>query len=68
MRRRAFHGRIPLAIVSSWLGHCDVNLTVKRYARWSSEALEQWDWIKKLDKPVDAVAKAPWLSVVEGGS
>ena len=43
------------------------NLTVKRYGRWSSEAREQWEWIKKLDKPVDAVARGPWLSVVEGG-
>ena len=34
---------------------------------WSSEAREQWEWIKKLDRPVDAVAKGPWLSVVEGG-
>ena len=54
-------------MVSAWLGHSDVNLTVKRYGRWSSEAREQWEWIKKLDKPVDAVAKGPWLSVVEGG-
>jgi len=58
---------IPLAVVSAWLGHSDVNLTVKRYGRWSSEAREQWTWIKKLDKPVDAVAKGPWLGVVEGG-
>ena len=64
---RCLQRGIPLAIVSSWLGHSDVNLTVKRYGRWSSEAREQWDWIKKLDKPVDAVAKGPWLSVVEGG-
>lgn len=58
---------IPIAVVSAWLGHSDVNLTVKRYGRWSSEAREQWEWIKKLDKPIDAVAKGPWLSVVEGG-
>ena len=58
---------IPTAVVSAWLGHSDVNLTVKRYGRWSSEAREQWDWIKKLGKPVDAVAKGPWLGVVEGG-
>ena len=38
----------------------------KRYGRWSSEAREQWDWIKKLDKPVDAVAKGVWLNVMSG--
>ena len=65
---RCLQRGIPLAVVSSWLGHSDVNLTVKRYGRWSSEAREQWEWIKKLDKPVDAVAQGPWLSVVDGGS
>ena len=57
---------IPIAVVSSWLGHSDVNLTVKRYGRWSAEAREQWDWIKKLDKPVDAVARGARLSIVKG--
>jgi hypothetical protein len=53
-------------VVSAWLGHSDVNLTVKRYGRWSSEAREQWSWIKKLDKLIDSVAKGPWLTVYEG--
>ena len=62
---RCLQRGIPIAVVSSWLGHSDVNLTVKRYGRWSSEAREQWDWIKKLDEPVDSVAKGPWLNLVE---
>ena len=53
--------------MSAWLGHSEVNLTVKRYGRWSSEAREQWEWIKKLDKHIDAVAKGPWLSLLVGG-
>jgi integrase len=65
---RCLQRGIPLAVVSAWLGHSDINLTVKRYGRWSAEAREQWDWIKKLDRPADAVAKGPWLSVVEGGA
>jgi integrase len=65
---RCLQRGVPIAVVSSWLGHSDVNLTVKRYGRWSSEAQEQWEWIKRLDKPIDSVAKEPWLTVYEGGS
>ncbi len=54
-------------MVSAWLGHTDVNLTVKRYGRWSSEAREQWDWIKKLDKPVGAAARGARLALMDGG-
>jgi integrase len=64
---RCLQRGVPIAVASAWLGHSDVNLTVKRYGRWSSEAREQWDWIKKLDKPIDSVAKGPWLTVHEGG-
>lgn len=64
---RCLQRGVPLAVVSAWLGHSDVNLTVKRYGRWSSEAREQWEWIKKLDKPIDAIARTPWLTVHEGG-
>ena len=61
---RCLQRGIPIAVVSAWLGHGDINLTVKRYGRWSSEAREQWDWIKKLDRPVDAVARGARLAVV----
>jgi integrase len=64
---RCLERGVPIAAVSSWLGHSDVNLTVKRYGRWSHEAREQWEWIKKLDEPIDAIAKGPWLRVHEGG-
>jgi len=65
---RCLQRGVPIAVASAWLGHSDVNLTVKRYGRWSTEAREQWDWIKKLSKPVDSVAKGPWLTVHEGGA
>jgi integrase len=46
---------VPIAVVSEWLGHSDVNLTVKRYGRWSSDAREQWQWVQRLNKPIQAV-------------
>ena len=58
---------MPIAVVSAGSGTPTRTLTVKRYGRWSSEAREMWEWIKKLAKPVDAVAKGPRLSVVDGG-
>ena len=48
---------IPIAVVSARWGHTSIELTVKTYGRWSAEAREQWDWIKKLDTPVDTVAR-----------
>ena len=53
-----------MAVVSACLGHTSMELTVKTYGRKSSEAREQWDWIKKLDRPVDAVARGARLAVV----
>jgi len=57
-----------MVVVSTCLSHLDVNLTVERYGRWSNKAREQWEWIKKLDKPIDSVDKGPWLRVHEGGA
>jgi len=30
------HG-VPMAVVSQWMGHSDVNLTVKRYGRFAAD-------------------------------
>lgn len=58
---------IPMAAISAWLGHSDINLTVKRYGRWGSEAREQWEWVKKMNGPITAIAPRPNLTAVDGG-
>jgi hypothetical protein len=45
---------VPIAVVSELLGHSDINLTVKRYGRFSSDAKVKWDAVKVLDKEADA--------------
>jgi integrase len=45
---RALLAGIPIAVVSAWLGHSDVNLTVKRYGRWASDNIKQWDWAARM--------------------
>jgi len=65
---KALLAGVPVAVVSSWLGHSDINLTVKRYGRWGAEAREQWQWAKKMGGPVDAVRPRATLGVIEGGA
>jgi integrase len=62
---RCLHRGVPLALVSQWLGHSDINLTVKRYGRFAAEAREQWTWINKLGQSVDdvALARRPHLTL-----
>jgi integrase len=40
---------VPITVVSELLGHSDIDLTVKRYGRFSSDAKVKWDAVKKLD-------------------
>jgi len=66
MAVRCLQRGIPMAVVSQWMGHSDVNLTVKRYGRFAAEAKEQFAWINALGLPVEALAEArkPPLEVV----
>jgi integrase len=64
---RALLRGVPIAVVSAWLGHSDVNLTVKRYGRWAAEAKEQWQWAKRMSGPLDAITQRPALTVLDGG-
>jgi integrase len=64
---RALLKGVPIAVVSAWLGHSDINLTTKRYGRWSSTAREQWRWAKAMSEPTDAVAQRPALGILDGG-
>lgn len=42
---------VPITIVSELLGHSDINLTVKRYGRFASDAKVKWEAVKVLDAP-----------------
>ena len=42
---------VPITVVSELLGHSDINLTVKRYGRFASDAQVKWDAVKALDRP-----------------
>jgi len=63
---RALLAGVPIAVVSAWLGHSDVNLTVKRYGRWAAEAREQWQWAKKMGAPIEAIPQRPSQAVLDG--
>jgi hypothetical protein len=49
---------VPITVVSELLGHSDINLTVKRYGRFASDAKIKWDAVSVLDPPGGA-APAP---------
>jgi len=40
---------VPISVVSELLGHSDINLTVKRYGRFASDAKVRWDAVSVLD-------------------
>lgn len=62
---RCLQRGIPMSTVSQWMGHSDVNLTVKRYGRFSAESHDQWRLIERLAAPVDEVSKPLHLSVAK---
>jgi integrase len=62
---------VAITIVSELLGHSDINLTVKRYGRFASDAKVKFDAVRVLDQPrAEAPAHPPQpakLEVIEGG-
>lgn len=48
---------VPITVVSELLGHSDINLTAKRYGRFSSDAKVKWDVVKEDDPPAREPAK-----------
>ena len=60
---------IPITVVSDLLGHSDINLTVKRYGRYSSDARVRWEAVDILDHPAEfpGPAHQPRLGVIQGG-
>jgi len=52
--------------VSAWMGHSEIDLTVKRYGRFAAEAREQWTWAALRAEPVEQVAsRGTGLKVVK---
>jgi len=47
---------ISISTVSAWMGHSEIDLTVKRYGRFAAEAREQWTWAALRAEPVEQVA------------
>jgi hypothetical protein len=47
---------IPISVVSDYLGHTSIELTVKLYGRFGDDARARRKWIELLDEPVDAIA------------
>jgi integrase len=41
---------VPITVVSELLGHSNIQLTVKRYGRFASDARVKWDALKVLDR------------------
>lgn len=41
---------VPITVVSELLGHSNIQLTVKRYGRFASDAKVKWDAMKVLDR------------------
>jgi integrase len=57
---------ILLSTVSAWMGHSDIDLTVKRYGRFAAEAREQWTWAALRSEPIEQVAsRASGLRIVK---
>ncbi len=47
---------VPISVVSAWMGHSSIELTVKRYGRWAGESKEQWTWAALRGQSVGEVA------------
>ena len=49
---RCLSAGIDISTVSRWLGHSDINLTVKRYGRFAADSHEQWVKIARVSRVV----------------
>ena len=47
---------VPITVVSELLGHSNIQITVKRYGRFASDAKVKWDAVRVLDQPWTAAA------------
>lgn len=66
---RRLQAGVPMATVSQWLGHSDINLTVKRYGRFAAENHDQWRWMTASSRSVaEIVSSRPRLQAVAADS
>lgn len=47
---------VPITVVSAWMGHSSIELTVKRYGRWAHESREHLRWADLRAKTISDVA------------
>jgi len=50
---------VPITVVSEMLGHSHIEITVKRYGRFASDARLKWNAVRVLDSILDVDASAP---------
>jgi len=43
--QRLAHDKVPLHVVSRWMGHSKVELTSKQYGDFAPDNLEQWTYL-----------------------
>lgn len=51
---RCLQANTDISTVSRWLGHSDINLTVKRYGRFAADSHDQWGKMAKVSKAGEA--------------
>lgn len=45
---RALLASVPMPLVSRWLGHSDIQITVNRYGRFGAEDRKQFEWAQRI--------------------
>lgn len=56
---RCLTANIPITVVSEMLGHSHIEITVKRYGRFSSDAQVKWESIGRLDEQTRVALPPP---------
>jgi integrase len=57
---------VPITVASELLGHSKIELTVKRYGRFASDARVKWDAVRVLDTTASAPVPPPLVALPGG--